>query len=60
MVLGEYGLDPTMGREGLRAMRWVVLYFEAAWSLVMHGLHGSGGYDYADHSQKMFARMADT
>jgi thiamine kinase-like enzyme len=58
-LLGEYGHDPTMGREALWSMRWVVLFFEAAWSLVMHGLHGSGGYDYADHSRKMFARMAD-
>jgi thiamine kinase-like enzyme len=59
-LVGEYGLDPAEGRNSLRQMRWVVLFFEAAWALVMHGLRGpESGYDYGDHSHKMFARMAD-
>jgi thiamine kinase-like enzyme len=61
-LLGEYGLDRPSDRAALAEMKWVVLFFEGVWSLVMHGLRGSdtsvpGGYDYLDHSRRMFSRM---
>lgn len=62
-LLGDYGLDRLSDRAALAEMKWVVLFFEAAWSLVMHGLRGSdtslpGGYDYRDHARRMFEHLS--
>jgi thiamine kinase-like enzyme len=62
-LLGEYGLDRPSDRAALADMKWVVLFFEAAWSLVMDGLRGSdtsvpGGYDYRGHARRMFDHLA--
>lgn len=62
-LLGDYGLDRLSDRAALTDMKWVVLFFEAAWSLVMDGLRGSdtsisGGYDYRGHARRMFDHLA--
>jgi thiamine kinase-like enzyme len=62
-MLTAYGRDLSEDRTALPDMKWMVLFFEAAWSLAMHGLHGSNpaaksGYDYLGHSRHMFGRMS--
>lgn len=62
-LLGDYGLDRPSDRAALAEIKWVVIFFEAAWSLVMDGLRGSdasvpGGYDYRGHARRMFDRLA--
>jgi thiamine kinase-like enzyme len=56
-LLQAYGWEPADDLTALRSMEYVVLFFEAAWSLVQHGLRGSAGYDYLNHSKRMFERM---
>ena len=45
----------------LRTMRYVVAFFEFAWSLVQHGLRGSAsGFDYLAHSRVMYGAMVES
>jgi len=56
-LLGEYGLAGAEHLAALRSMKWVVRFFEAMWSLVMHTVHVHPGFDYLTHASNMFAAL---
>ncbi|MEV6406514.1 phosphotransferase [Streptomyces bobili] len=61
-LLGEYGSDARQDLVELQSMKWVVRFFEATWSLVMHGLNGhttGSGFDYSGHARVMFSAMEE-
>lgn len=61
-LVGAYGLSGHGAVADLESMKWVVRFFEASWSVVMHGLKGPGSdadFDYAGHAGYMFAALSD-
>jgi thiamine kinase-like enzyme len=70
-LLHAYGYTEPSDIAILDQMKNVLRFFEAAWSLVQHGIHtsqkgihtsqkgihGSDNFDYLDHSQKTFALL---
>jgi thiamine kinase-like enzyme len=63
-MLGEYAVN-GLDRAALASMKWVVRFFEAAWSLVMDGLSPgtndspSTAFDYLAHSRRMFDSLSE-
>jgi thiamine kinase-like enzyme len=53
MLLSAYGCSDEGVYQELQEMQNVVLFFETAWALVMHGLRGSDDYDYLGHTQHL-------
>ncbi len=60
VLLASYGAPQPAVFAELQQMKNVVLFFESAWALVMHGLRGSGDYDYYSHAQRLYQVIADS
>jgi thiamine kinase-like enzyme len=59
-LLAAYGAPQPDVFAELQEMKNVVLFFESAWALVMHGLRGSSGYDYLGGAQRLYQIIADS
>ena len=55
--LALYGYDRPDDLKILDAVKFHVLFFEAAWAMVQHALRGSADFDYLTHSRRMFDRL---
>jgi thiamine kinase-like enzyme len=52
-LLRLYGYTAPADLQRLQSMKYLVHLFEGCWSLVQHGLRGSDGFNYLDHSKRM-------
>lgn len=64
-LLGEYGLSGPEDHAAVQSAKWVVRFFEGAWSLVMHHLTSTNtvdgdasGFDYLGHATYMLDEIA--
>lgn len=64
-LFDEYGLTGSEDRAAVQSVKWVIRFFEGAWSLIMHhltssnGASGDGsGFDYLGHATYMLCEVA--
>lgn len=56
-LLDAYGYTEPDDLALLDQMKNVLLFFQAAWSLVQHGLRGSAAFDYLGNAQQTFTTL---